>query len=397
MNAETRLLSRLTLLALLALVACVPILAQQDSVPPPPAPADAPATEEEDVRGKIIVQLGVWAAQPQGLEYRPATVNRPTNLGGADIVELEHDTTTGGRFRAGYRFGHDVGALILTYFSHSDQVTAEEFTNGEFIWGELLAHPLFAGYENNGLGDGYQAGAETKLRDFRIDFYRTAFRSRRIDGKWFFGIRRVDHDRSLFAQYSANLPGLPPLIPPASFPDPNLTPVPDTAQMRSNFSGRGIEVGLDVDVPLWKDKLLFESGVALAVLRGEIDTFYQSTTHFFTTTISGTEEFLLPPDYDLVFGTAPETITQEEFLISLSGPAQSRTATVLDTFFGLRFWPFAWFSAFIDFRMTHYDNVGLDLRQVNSEHLFGINLVDVEQTDRSVVYEGFEVGITFRF
>ena len=88
--------------------------------------------------------------------------------------------------------------------------------------------------------------------------------------------------------------------------------------------------------------------------------------------------------------------------------SQSHVATVLDTFIGLRFWPFAWFSAYIDFRMTHYGNVGQDLRSVNTTDLGGIylnndlslggfNLVDVREANRSAVYEGFEAGVSFRF
>lgn len=361
------------------------------------AQEDAPAGEADSGGGKVYAELGVWVSQPSGLEFEPAMLIDTADPFSNTILTYPIGTNRSGHYRAGYDFGGNVGSVIMTWTTHSDEYPLTDFRQGDFVFGEILADPLFAGYRNDGLADGVDARSSTVLRDLRFDYYRNAFRSSRISGRWFVGYRRVTHKREQMVDYFAILPNLPSVTfpPPPSEPRPELFPDPDSVAQISKFEGRGFGAGLEVSMPLIQDKLFFESGVNIAVLRGKTDVAYRSTTHAYT--VGGV---VLPvSDYQAYFGTTGlfESIQQVAINQGLETTSRSSSASVFEIALAVRWRILRWLEAFGGFRNVRYDDVGTELR--TGPPFFGVNtnLASVQEIERSVSYEGFYGGIALRF
>jgi hypothetical protein len=390
------------LFVLIVILGTPPLLAQEN--------------EEEDPAG-LYLEAGFWIAEPSGTEFYPATVTDADNPFDAELLAVPFGTDTKGRFRLGYDFGKSRGGIMVTYFSHeADEPSFASQTPGDYIYGEILAYPLFAGYRNDGLADGFDSSARIRLRDTRLDYFNRAFRTPRVNGDWFVGIRTIDVERLLSAEYQTLLNDLPPLIPPYcevqtpeeedQFPQcyPNLVPQPDEASMESKYSGRGIEAGMDFNVPFVRNRLKFEGGFVVAVLRGKIQTEYDSTTWLYTLD----DEILYWPYDELGETLPPENpgdpgipvaglADQEAFSVGLSSQSISATSTVLEANLGLRGTIWRGLDLFGGLRAAYYGDVGADYRpkflvlDVNS------NLQTVEEVHRSVSYEGFYVGLSYQF
>ena len=398
MSTTKRPVAALAVLLLMLLVAGSPPSAQQDEA------------DDEDVGwGKIVIELGAWAAQPDGLGYHPATLNNPQDAFDTTLLSPEHEANPSGYYRVGFELSRNVGALIGTWFATEDDAAMSPRQPGDFVYGEVLAHPLYAGYQNDGLADGFDFTANTTLRDLRLDFYRVAFRSSRVVGKWFAGYRRVNHNRSADADYYGLVPAFPPLVPPVTPARPDLDPLPDTVVQESRYEGRGLEAGMEFHVPLWRDRISIDAGFALAVLRGKIDTEYRSTTHFYAEVdpSTGRDIRVIDPPYDEFgdFTVDPtgqvdafvDDVRQRDFMIGLNSDSLSRNSQVQEVFLGFNWKALKFLEVFLGFRNTRYTDVGIDLRPVNVVLDSSTNLVNVTETDRSAEYEGFYGGVRFRF
>jgi len=363
------------------------------------------------------LEAGAWIAQPTGTEFFPATVTDRDNPFDAELLGMSFGTETEGRFRLGWVFGKSHGGIMATYYGHSpEESTLSRRSPGEFVYGQILSHPLFAGYRNDGLSDAFDATATIQLRDFRIDYFNRAFRTPRVRGNWLVGYRTIDVRREFEVQYPTLLNDLPAFIPPVCVPStpeeeddfpecyPNLVPQADVATIESNYSGRGIEAGMDFEVPFLHNRLQLEGGFVFAVLRGDIQTQYQSTTHFYT--LDGEILYwpydvfgeVLPPE---IPGNPPIPVAdfadQMAFEIALAADNLSATSTILEANIGLRGKIWRGLDVFFGLRSANYDNVGVDYRPKVLVLDINSNFQTVEETDRSVTYEGFYLGLSYQF
>jgi hypothetical protein len=379
-------LSLATLLVLSAL--CTPVSAQEEE------------GEEEGRFGAAFAAVELWVSQASGLDYFPATQINPLDPYDVELLSPAYSTESRLRYRGGYKLHKNRGALVITWYSHEEKTALNGVSPGDFIYGELLPAPTFAGFANDGMADAFDAHTKTLLRDLRIDFYRTAFDTPRARGKWFVGFRRVKHGRELDATYYALIPDLPALIPPLYTPPEDvlgLDPQPDSTLMSSSFNGRGVGAGLEVEMPLWKDKVFLEGGLNIAILRGKTDTEYRSTTWYYA--IEGGEILEAPySEFEQVVDELPliETIVQRSSASALHADRMSSTAHVLEAELGFRWKAYKGLEWFGGFRSTRYTDVGLDLRPKSAPTHPGTAL-DVSETDRSATYEGFYTGISYSY
>jgi hypothetical protein len=362
---------------LLWLGASSPLLGQDDE-----------QTERDGVG--IFLEVNAWQAEPGGLEYEPATRDNG-DVFGPEIVKFDQETKTEGYYRAGWDLGDEIGRFQASWYGQSQENELQELQAGSFVYGQTLSHPLLAGFENNGLADGFESAATTKLTDLRFNFGRTAFRSDHLVGRWFVGVRRVTHDRDLSATYFALSPVLPPLTPPR----PDLDPIPDQARVSSSYVGRGMEGGMEFDVPLGGERFRFQAGFAMGVLAGKTDADYYSSNSFYVQTVDDETTVFAPP-YD--FETASDSVTQETDSILLQSISRSTTSPVLDLHLSLRARVWQGLEVLAGYRTTYYGNVGVDLRpKVASVTEGGTNLQDVTEVDRSADYSGFLFGVAYTF
>lgn len=392
-------LATLSILMILAPGPSPRVLAQEDVEP----------EESEPSKGFLLFEIETWIAQPFGTEYTPATLLNPADPFGTELLQIDQSTDSRGRYRVGYAFPKNLGALILTWYSHSQDKSLDGFNAGEFVFGETLTNPFHAGINDDGLADAFEATAQTQLRDLRIDFYRTAFSTPRAVGRWFVGWRRVFHQRVQEATYFSLVPGLPPLLPPLTQPRADLDPLPDLATMQSKFEGRGPEGGMDFLLPVWKDRVSMEAGFAVGVLRGKIDTTYQSATRFYAIidTLGNIVEVLAPPfdefeeledPMDPTSDPLVDSIRQFSVPIGLQSNGLSRNGSLVEAYLGFRGRVWRQLELYGGFRAVRYDNAGTDLRAKNVTISANgeINVQDVTQTDRSAGYEGFYFGLAYR-
>lgn len=387
--------------------------------PPAPSAADAPAPAEDaplgdDRLGHWQLDLEQWAAQPSGLDYAPVLVADPNNPGANVQLGTRHGTSADPRVNLSYGFRDDIGTFSLHYWSSQDRVNFSEFDPGSFALGESLVPNLFAGFIDNGFADAVEAFAETKTRDLRLDFSRQAFRTPRVSARWFFGLRQVDHDRALSARYHSLVTGLP-----VALDRPDLDPRPDIVSTSSRFSGRGPEFGFDVDVPLGK-RFQISGGIAAAVLRGDVSTQYASVSRFYGELDNGVLQFILGPS----LGSYLEAWTQmnpndRPQLEQISAPIgvvnNSRTASaqVLDATLTVRYRIWREFEIYAGGRSTRYTEVASEIRPILTETLIinptpssvpgvpglsiNVPVSGVQETPRSVDYEGLFFGLGYRY
>jgi hypothetical protein len=391
MKINRSLLCLLSLPLLIIAAFWTPVLAQEEE-------------EEDNGRfGATFAEVELWVAQASGLDYFPAIKMDPSGLIGAEPLSPNYSTESRLRYSGGYKLHKNRGALVITYYSHEEKTNIVETSPGDFIYGELLPVSTFAGFGNDGLADGFNANTRTLLRDLRIDFYRTAFDTPRARGKWFVGLRRVNHGRELGANYHALVPDLPALIPPLYEPPIDiigLEPQSDEAYISSYFDGRGLGAGIEVEMPLWKNRILLEGGLNIAILRGKTDAVYESTTWYYLLQQIGNDIILEPPynEFEQVIEEVPQIdlIVQLPSTDAMHVESLSSTAHVLEAELGFRWKAYKGLEWFGGFRSTRYTDVGLDLRS-KAVPTYGGSMMGISEIDRSATYEGFYTGLAYSY
>ena len=354
----------------------------------------------------VFAEVTAWFAQPSGLGLTPATETGDGT--GADTHPLSVDLGTANRMRTriGYRLPHGLGEFVLTWFAHEDTRTFERLSPSDFVYGEILAHPVFAGTFDDGLADGFSSDILVRMRDLRIDYYRDAFSSPRIRGKWYVGYRRVSLQRNIDALYYSLAPNLPAILDPlTNGPKPGLDPLPDFARVRSEFSARGAEAGLEVEMPVLR-RFRIEAGLGVAALRGRMSSEYASTTHTYAIDENGTLIFVEPP-FDLLgefidpqnpeLGAWVDRAVQESFGIGYSSNNESANSFAVETYLGFRWRVWRDLDLVGGFRTATFGNVGLELRpkNVTLNPNGSYNVQDVTRTTYDVNFEGYYAGVAY--
>jgi hypothetical protein len=387
--------------------------------PPAPSAADTPAPSEDaplgdDRLGHWRLELEQWAAQPSGLNYAPVLVSDPNNPGASVQLGTRHGTSADPRVNVSYGFRDDIGTFSLHYWSSTDQSSFSQFGPGSFVLGESLPPNLFAGVIDDGFADAAEAFAETKTRDLRLDFSRQAFKTARVSARWYFGLRQVDHDRALSARYHALITGLP-----VALNRPDLDPLPDVVSTTSRFSGRGPEFGFDVEVPLGK-RFQISGGIAAAVLRGDVSTQYSSVSRFYGEVDNGVLQFILGPGLGAYLDVwtqmdpnARPQLLQVSAPIGVVNASRTASAQVLDATVTVRYRVWRELEVYLGGRSTRYTDVASEIRPILADSLIidptpvsipGITglsvkvpVSGVQETPRSVDYEGLFFGLGFRY
>lgn len=354
---------------------------------------DASENEKDVGLGTIVVQVEGWLSQPSGMQEDVATVANVSDPYETTVMQFRQGQESRFRYRVGYELRNDIGDVVLTYLSYRNEGAFRDLRAGSFVFGELLTAPFDQGAFGDGLADGVVTSGVVALRDLRLDFYRKAFENKKVSAKWFVGWRRVHHRRAVGASYYALAPNLDPLIPPVvEDPRDDLNPRPDVASLGSNFGGRGPEAGFEVVLPLKGRRFRLDAGLAVAALRGEVDSDYRSETPF----------------YAIVENDVQQLAAQ----VGLKTRSIPQSGQVTEVHVGLGFKVWRTLEAGVGFRSIRYDSVGSDIRPtvvtpdlnapIDSFTPDGLGIVrlipsGIERTTRSVDYEGLYFGLTYRY
>lgn len=391
MNISLRTTSGLALL-LTALLLPFPASAQQDE-----------SGDDDDGWGNLIVEFGTWIAEPGGLGDNVVTVIDPTDLFNTTIVGFTHGTSADNYTRFGAEFAGNRGRLLLTWYAHDDSSQLSMRDPGNFIFGELLAFPAFAGLFNDGRADALDASNTSALRDLKIEYSREAFSNSRVQGRWIAGYRKLVYRTRTEATYYALVPTFPAFLPPLVGALPNLTPIPDTASLASDYTGSGLTGGMEFKAPIWRDKFVLEASFSLSILLGNVKAEYRAINSLYIldglvleAPYTELDDFFIDSSGN-VFGTA---VRVQQILVGagLRSDSLSRSSQVLEASIGARWNPLSYMDVFLGYRMAHYGGVAVDVRPRNIVVIgSALNAVDASETDRSATYEGFYGGVGFRF
>lgn len=390
--------------------------------------------EEPEYDGHWYFDIEAFYAQPAGGELFPASQVNPDDALDTKALGINYEANSRGRYRFGYKFSGKGGAIIGTWYAQEGIQTMSLSSPGQFIYGELNIAPYYAGLFLDGMADGFDARADLLLRDFRLDYYREAFSNPRVTGRWFAGLRRVFHRRSLETWYLAQAPGLGPLLAPASNnprPDlmpgrcgvyredetgPGCEPVSDYSLTHSDVEFRGVEAGFDIDVTLLRRRLFFNAGFAVAVGRGRQTTNYKSTTYRYELRDGGRSGPLvrvLVPPYDEFneytggsgFTGVVENVAQVELPLSMNTVNESASSAVIETFLGFTYRPWRTLDIRLGFRQTRYEDIGVVVMPSdasptvpeNPDKTTVWNLQDDSRNEYSMTYEGYYLGVSYLF
>ena len=388
---------------------------------PPPTPTEAPAAAEsaplDDRLGHWSLDMEQWIAQPSGLDYVVVVVDNPSNPGISQQFGTSHGTSGNLRFDLAFALRDDKGRFSLKYWSHDDEAFYTEYDPGTFGLREHLAPVRFAGVFDDGTADAVDADAQTRTRDFRLDYSRLAFSTRHVTGRWSIGLREVDHNRSFGTTYYGLVANLPAVV-----GREDLNPLPDRANTASNFSGRGPNFGFDVEIPMGK-RFRFAAGFSTAVLRGDISSGYSSLSRVYAVLPPGSQtiaqilgqdvsayltDWIQLPDDPL-----PPDVQQLSVPAGVVNYSRSASGQVLEGALSVRYRVWRTLELYAGARSTRYADVGLEVRPTLSDaSLVGkgvtavngipglsvtIPVVGVEESTRSVNYEGFFLGLGYTY
>jgi hypothetical protein len=291
----------------------------------------------------------------------------------------------------------------LSEYENSGKSSIARRDPGNFVFAELLAFPLYAGFSNDGFADAMNAAESNALNDRRVDYSRTAFVTSRLSGRWSAGVRRVDYKRSINATYYSLVPSFPAFVPPLTTGLPDLIPQPDTVMLESVYEAGGLSAGMEFQAPLAGDRFVIDASIHMALLVGDVSSQYAATNNLYT--LNGVvleSPYSELADYtvigNLVSGTAA-SVRQETFSIAVATDSSSVTSQVYEITLGARWRAKNYLDVFMGYRSAYYGNVISEIRPANVV-VTGTNTINASNTsriDRSVTYEGFYAGVGFRF
>jgi hypothetical protein len=288
-----------------------------------------------------------------------------------------------------YHLPKGMGSVVMEYDSMDFENNDQFYTPGVFQYLESQGLNTLSGVFDDGFADGVKANASNKTREFRLDYQNVAWDTPRTHATWGAGVRSIDHSELLEVHYLALVPNFPPLIPPIAVDAEALAPRPDTYRAQSNFSGTGAGVSLDVEFK-FHPRFSIISGLGISLLTGKLSTKYETTTFFYLN--NSQPPVILTPEelFDLLNnGTAEEIglITQNGFSVDAYTPPTKQAAQAYEAYVGVQSTVWRGLKVYATFREMYYDHVGARL-SVDAT---------LETSSRSVNYEGYLVGVSWRF
>ena len=359
------------------------------------APAEAPPPKKksnlEEVPmhrwGAVTLSLGVWEPQQVGLNDEVAVVV-PSNAAAYPLV-LDPEASWRGSVGAAYHLPKGMGSVVVKYDSMNSENRDQFYTPGIFDFLESQGINAFSGVFDDGFADGVQAHALNKTREFRLDYQNVAWETPRTHATWGAGVRSIDHSELLEINYLALVPNFPPLIPPINVDAELLAPRPDTYRAQSDFSATGVGVSLDVEFK-FHPRFSIVSGLAVGLLTGKMSSKYETNTFFYvynsTPPIILTQEELF---FILESGSQADIdlISQDGFNFAAYTQPTKQAAQTYEAYVGVQTTVWRGLKIYATFREMYYSNVGERL-SVDST---------IESASRSVNYEGYLVGVSWRF
>jgi hypothetical protein len=177
---------------------------------------------------------------------------------------------------------------------------------------------------------------------------------------------------------------------------------------------------LDVDIKLWRDKLILETAAGYTVQRGKMTADYTGTNNYYICTGNApnpptgdgsgcVEGELVTFPYDEInqlienLGGDPTQVSdfvgQESLSVGTVTASQSASSEILDLEIGIRYNFTHWFDLSLGFRSSYYSDMGLDLipQDVATSVSGAVVVPSVRAKTSSVTYEGFYLGLRFSF
>jgi hypothetical protein len=396
MKSTTRWGRALAIGVLLAAFAAPAALGQDEE-------AVAPEGEPEiEGLGRIFFEVGAWLAQPAGSDLT-VTVRQDLNTGLENaLATVPTGTESRLRYRAGYEFRDNLGTIVGSYFGTQTAGTQQELTPSVFQFATTNVFPEFPGVFDDGLADGYSSEYSITTRDVRLTYYRDFERTKRIKARWLVGFRRMSHTRSLDTSYYALAANLPPFLDPISAPNPVLEPGTDRGFTESELSVRGIEAGLEVDLPIWRERVWIETGLSVSAMRGTVSTRFESRTHFYAYPDGDGNLIYVDPSDGTSFNdpVIVSRLRQESADVAVRSTNRSTNSAAIDGFFGFRYRAWGMLELFGGFRSSYFDNVSEELvptSAVRSDDGRRYAVTSVERSARSITYEGYYLGLSYAF
>ncbi len=372
---------------------------QVEEVPAPPAAEEsAKPTEEPREPTRFVVETGVFVPQPVAADDR---LGSRTREGVLETLEMPYSTDPGGWVRFGWSLPGAWGEIQATYWSQRIEEAFVETTPGDFGFGITEVIDFAPGIGDDGFADGIGAETRLKTREIRCDWRFPLAEGPRARLTGFAGYRELRHDREKDVNYTALDPGFPSLIRPDGTFAANLVPVPDRAQSVSRFSGRGLEVGVELVVPIYGDRVQFEAGGAWAFLRGDAEASSASRTSIYLFDDGQTIRNLTFAELlnTLKGPNGLSVVRQQSFTFAFSDVNRSSNANAFDVHLGIRARIWRGFEIAAGFRSIRYDDVVLDLVPgTPSLSPNGVYVVtQIGERRRSIGFEGFHGVVAYRF
>lgn len=353
--------------------------------------------------GRIVAELQGWITQPAGADLVVALRQSPNSSLGTDLVSIPTGTESRLRYRVGYELRDNLGTILVTWYATRTEDLRDLFSPSEFQFSQVNTVPLFQGAYDDGLSDGIRSDVTLTTRDLRLSYYRNLPRGERIEARWFVGYRRFVHNRSVETQYFALAPNLPPILDPLTGPRSDLDPGVDRGATRSEVNVRGVEAGLEVAMPIWRDRIRLDAGFSVGVLRGRLSTNYESTTHFyaFRGANAGIPIYLDPNDPEAF--EDPDVVRQlrqETADFGIRSNNESTDASSIEGHLGIRWRAWKTLEVVGGFRSVYYDNAAEELVPTTvraDDELTEFTITGFERRSRSLTLEGYYLGVAYRY
>ena len=425
------------------LALAVPVAAQDEPPAKEPTPVETkPASADKAPKARLgeppLHRWGGWTVSVAGWSPSLIGANEDVAMSYSADASLDGPNGVSGTGRTldqlskarikevvevAYHLPRNLGTLVAHYDSMSARDHYQNFTPGNRNFLETRIYPFAAGAFDDGRADGVQSEALRRTREFRLDYRNLAFESRWVRATWSVGFRELSHERALGITYYTLVPNLPPAIPPGTDPLDHakelarLAPLPDYMSQTSDYTGHGLGASLDVEFTL-HPRVSLITGLSVGLIRGTSQGAYASATSYYNlasspnTALTKDQLFAIiengctndpvnRPDCVAQPGGPPRPayisdILQTNVNVGVAAAPRSQLGQTYDVYFGLKVIAYKGLSVFVTARDVSYINVGqyvVPQKAVDSSQ----TPLGTQTTNLNAGYEGYEVGLSWRF